>query len=95
MNLPSWEEIGAAGNDIIQALTRLDDAGFHGPYSLALAPNEITRCSGSIRGASKASGAHPPTRGDLHPGGVIFMDECIECGSCAAECPEEAIVKMD
>lgn len=38
MNLLSWEEVGAAANDIIQAITRLDDAGFHGPYSLALAP---------------------------------------------------------
>lgn len=38
MNLLSWDEIGSAANDIIQAITRLDDAGFHGPYSLALAP---------------------------------------------------------
>lgn len=38
MNLLSWDEIGSAANDIIQAVTRLDDAGFHGPYSLALAP---------------------------------------------------------
>jgi uncharacterized linocin/CFP29 family protein len=38
MDLSSWEEIGAAANDIIQAITRLDNAGFHGPYSLALAP---------------------------------------------------------
>lgn len=38
MNLLAWDDIGAAANDIIQAITRLDDAGFHGPYSLALAP---------------------------------------------------------
>jgi uncharacterized linocin/CFP29 family protein len=38
MDLSSWEEVGAAANDIIQAVTHLDDAGFHGPYSLALAP---------------------------------------------------------
>jgi uncharacterized linocin/CFP29 family protein len=38
MNLLSWDEVGAAANDVIQAITRLDDAGFHGPYSLALAP---------------------------------------------------------
>jgi Fe-S-cluster-containing hydrogenase component 2 len=25
----------------------------------------------------------------------IDVDECIECGSCAAECPEEAIVEVD
>jgi uncharacterized linocin/CFP29 family protein len=38
LNLLGWEETGGAANDIIQAITRLDDAGFHGPYSLALAP---------------------------------------------------------
>jgi uncharacterized linocin/CFP29 family protein len=38
MKLLSWEEVGAAANGIIEAITRLDDAGFHGPYSLALAP---------------------------------------------------------
>ncbi len=38
MTLSDWSEIGAAGKDIIEAITRLDDSGFHGPYSLALAP---------------------------------------------------------
>jgi len=38
MNLLSWEEVGAAAKGIIEAISRLDDAGFHGPYSLALAP---------------------------------------------------------
>jgi uncharacterized linocin/CFP29 family protein len=36
--LSSWEQVGTAAGDIIQAITRLDDAGFHGPYSLALTP---------------------------------------------------------
>lgn len=36
--LSSWEEVGMAADDLIQAITRLDNAGFHGPYSLALAP---------------------------------------------------------
>jgi uncharacterized linocin/CFP29 family protein len=38
MNLLDWEEVGAAAKGIIQAITILDDAGYHGPYSLALAP---------------------------------------------------------
>jgi uncharacterized linocin/CFP29 family protein len=38
MGLSSWDEVGAAANDIIQAITQLDGAGFHGPYALALAP---------------------------------------------------------
>jgi uncharacterized linocin/CFP29 family protein len=37
MKLKSWEKIGTAADDIIQAVTTLDDAGFHGPYCLALA----------------------------------------------------------
>jgi uncharacterized linocin/CFP29 family protein len=36
--LSAWGEVGAAADDIIQAITTLDGAGFHGPYSLALAP---------------------------------------------------------
>jgi uncharacterized linocin/CFP29 family protein len=38
MNLLAWDEVGAAAKGIIEAITRLDDAGFHGPYALALAP---------------------------------------------------------
>jgi uncharacterized linocin/CFP29 family protein len=38
MKLRSWDKTGAAADDIIQAVTKLDDAGFHGPYTLGLAP---------------------------------------------------------
>jgi uncharacterized linocin/CFP29 family protein len=38
MSLSDWAEVGTAANDIIQAVTTLDSAGFHGPYALALAP---------------------------------------------------------
>lgn len=37
VRISPWEAIGTAANDIIQAITVLDGAGFHGPYSLALA----------------------------------------------------------
>lgn len=39
MDLSAWDEVGAAADDIIQAATMLDEAGFHGPYALALAPD--------------------------------------------------------
>jgi uncharacterized linocin/CFP29 family protein len=39
MKLSAWDEVGTAPNDIIQAVTALDSAGFHGPYCLALAPD--------------------------------------------------------
>ena len=38
MNLLDWSEVGTAAKGMIEAITRLDDAGFHGPYTLALAP---------------------------------------------------------
>jgi uncharacterized linocin/CFP29 family protein len=33
-----WSKVGTAVDDIIKAVTSLDDVGFHGPYSLALPP---------------------------------------------------------
>jgi uncharacterized linocin/CFP29 family protein len=36
--LSSWEKVGNAADDVIRAITRLDTAGFHGPFALALAP---------------------------------------------------------
>jgi uncharacterized linocin/CFP29 family protein len=33
-----WSEPNGALNDVLAAATRLDEAGFHGPYALALAP---------------------------------------------------------
>lgn len=38
IKLKLWKEIGAAVEDVISAVTELDGAGFHGPYTLALAP---------------------------------------------------------
>jgi len=38
VELSDWTDVGAAANDLIQAVTTLDEAGFHGPYTLALAP---------------------------------------------------------
>jgi len=36
LDLKSWDKVGAAADNVIQAVTKLDDAGFHGPYTLAL-----------------------------------------------------------
>jgi len=41
VKLSSWNTVGKAADDIIQAITTLDRAGFHGPYSMALAPNRF------------------------------------------------------
>ena len=42
----AWDEAGAATDAVIAAATRLDDNGFHGPYTLALAP---ARYNGLLR----------------------------------------------
>jgi uncharacterized linocin/CFP29 family protein len=38
LKLSSWNTVGKAADDIIKGITQLDDAGFHGPYTLALSP---------------------------------------------------------
>ncbi len=38
MKLSDWSEVGTAMDDLIKAVTALDEAGFHGPYALGLAP---------------------------------------------------------
>lgn len=44
VRLSSWEQVGSAQNDVIAAVGALDDAGFHGPYAVALAPAATTCC---------------------------------------------------
>jgi uncharacterized linocin/CFP29 family protein len=36
--LTKWEKVGLAADQVINAVTMLDDAGFHGPYCMGLAP---------------------------------------------------------
>lgn len=36
--LSDWTSVGVAQGDLIAAVTSLDEAGFHGPYALALGP---------------------------------------------------------
>jgi uncharacterized linocin/CFP29 family protein len=38
MILTKWDKTGTAADQIIGAVTRLDEAGFHGPYCMGLAP---------------------------------------------------------
>ena len=37
--LTKWEKVGTAADQIIEAVTKLDDAGLHGGYCMALAPS--------------------------------------------------------
>jgi uncharacterized linocin/CFP29 family protein len=36
--LSSWNTLGKAADDVIKAITALDEAGFHGPFTMALNP---------------------------------------------------------
>ena len=38
LTLSKWDKVGTAADQIIDAVTKLDAAGLHGPYSLGLAP---------------------------------------------------------
>lgn len=38
LELGPWNKVGDGVEDIIRAVTELDNAGFHGPYALALTP---------------------------------------------------------
>jgi uncharacterized linocin/CFP29 family protein len=38
-SLTKWDKVGTAADQIIEAVTKLDDAGLHGMYCLALAPS--------------------------------------------------------
>lgn len=37
--MATWDTIGKAAEDVIAAITLLDKAGFHGPYTMALSPS--------------------------------------------------------
>jgi uncharacterized linocin/CFP29 family protein len=39
IKLSPWDEVGFAADDAIKSVTALDEAGFHGPYAMALAPS--------------------------------------------------------
>ncbi len=38
VQLKDWKTVGSAAENVIAAATKLDDAGYHGPYTLGLAP---------------------------------------------------------
>jgi uncharacterized linocin/CFP29 family protein len=39
LGLSKWDKVGSAADQVISAVTKLDEAGFHGPYCMALAPS--------------------------------------------------------
>jgi uncharacterized linocin/CFP29 family protein len=43
VNMNDWSKIGQAAEDVIEAITKLDESGFHGPYLLALSPDRYNK----------------------------------------------------
>jgi len=43
LNMSEWSKIGQAAEDVIEAITKLDESGFHGPYLLALSPDRYNK----------------------------------------------------
>lgn len=42
-NLDDWDQPGIAADNIIEAITKLDDNGMHGPYNLALSSDRYNK----------------------------------------------------
>ena len=64
LTLTKWDKIGTAADQIIDAVTKLDAAGFHGPYSMALAPAQYTS---SCAGTRRETGPNSTTSGRSSP----------------------------
>ncbi len=81
IGISSWEKVGAAAEDIIKAVTTLDQAGFHGPYSLALAPQRYNLLLRRYPGDSASELEHVKTIATegvykapvLESGGLLLM----------------------
>ncbi len=80
LKLLSWDKAGGPSNDIIQAVTVLDNAGYHGPYTLALAPSRYNALLRWMPGHHRSELEHAKTivtdgiikAANLKDGGVLI-----------------------
>ncbi|MFQ3549508.1 MAG: family 1 encapsulin nanocompartment shell protein [Armatimonadota bacterium] len=81
LSLSDWKKgVGVAADDIIKAVTVLDNAGFNGPYMLALAPSVYNLLyrryeqgnQTEIEHISTIIGTKPIKAGGLDNGGVLI-----------------------
>jgi|YNPNPStandDraft_1061719.scaffolds.fasta_scaffold00012_42 uncharacterized linocin/CFP29 family protein len=78
--LGDWDDVGTAANDVIAAISKMDESGFHGPYSLALAPelfNKLYRLYSSgqqseLRHIETIIGSKPVKASGIKSGGVLL-----------------------
>ena len=52
-SLGDWSTTGAAAADLIEAITALDESGFHGQYVLGLSPRRYNQSSSTARPAGR------------------------------------------
>lgn len=58
VELGNWDEVGTAAQDVINGVTELDNAGYHGPYVLALAPGRYNQLFRRYRQGNQTELAH-------------------------------------
>ncbi len=81
VKLQPWTKIGAAADDVIQAATVLDDAGFHGPYRLGLS----SKCYNMLfRRYPQGNSTEMDHIKSVVPGGVIKVPAMDSGGVLAA-----------
>lgn len=68
VQLGSWDEVGTAAQDVINAVTELDTAGYHGPYAMALAPGRYNQLFRRYRQGNQTELGHIES---IVTGGII------------------------
>ena len=77
VKLVPWTKIGAAADNLIEAVTVLDKAGFHGPYALTLAPEKYNLL---YRRYPQSDGTELEHVGHIITGGVVKAPGLAEGG---------------
>ena len=89
--LSSWDEVGTAVDDIISAVTKLDEAGFHGPYTLGLAASAYNKLFRRYRAGSMTELKHIT---QLVTDGVIKAPAISSGGVLMASGPQYAFIAL-
>lgn len=91
LELSSWDEVGAAADDVMRAVTTLDGAGFHGPYALALAPALYNRLFRLYPGGNRSELEHLQT---MVTGGILKAPALEGGGVLLATGPQYASIVL-
>lgn len=68
LTLSKWDKVGTAADQVIEGVTRLDEAGFHGPYTMALSPAQYNLL---LRRYPQGEGTELEHIGSIVTGGIV------------------------